>query len=294
MKKKNFMLILAMLSITLLGGLMTGCTEEEVGEQPFEQMTITISGSSAMLPLMEKSIEGFMEKYPDVDISAQAGGSGTGLQQISQGSVNIANSDLAAEDKLSKTKAAELVDHKVIAQGFGVVVSKDLGVTNLTTEQIKGIFSGKITNWSEVGGPDRNILVVHRPSSSGTRYTFTNTILGGDKTLENNAIGATQDNNGSVLTTMKQNDGSISYVSLSYMKTDDAQKHLRTVTIDGVEATKENIITDTYKFWSFGHMYTKGPAKDLEKAFIEYVQSPDNYDSLDSLGLISGKEIKNQ
>lgn len=292
MKKRGFKLMVTALSVALVGGLFAGCSGEAETEQSFEQTNITLSGSSALLPLMEKSIEKFVEQYPDVEISAQAGGSGTGLQQVSEGSVNIGNSDVFAEEKLDKVKADELVDHKVVAQGFGIVVSKDLGIENLTKEQIKDIFSGKIVNWKEVGGPDKEILVVHRPSSSGTRATFTKTILDGDKNIENDSIGATQDNNGSVLTTMKQNDGAISYVALSYLNTDEAKATLSTVSIDGVEPTKENITTGKYTFWSWGHMYTKGEPKDLEKAFIEFVQSAENGESLDSLGLISGAEMK--
>lgn len=296
MKKIHFKAITLLLSVTILSGLVVGCSGKgsEKATKEFEQDSVTISGSSALLPLMEKTNDKFKELYPDVSISAQAGGSGTGLQQVSDKSVNIGTSDVFAEDKLDKDKAAKLVDHKVVVQGFGIAVSKDLGVSDLTTDQIKGIFSGKIKNWSEVGGPNKEILVIHRPSSSGTRGSFTKAIFDGDKTLEADSVGITQDNNGSVLTSMKQNDGSISYVALSYMISDEAKAVLSVVSIDGVEPTKDNIINNKYKFWSWGHMYTNGEPKDLEKAFIDYVQSPENADSLESLGLISGAEMKTQ
>lgn len=260
--------------------------------------SITISGSSALLPLMEQSIEKFNEKYPDVEISAQAGGSGTGLTQVLDGTVNIGNSDIFAEDKLEADQAKQLVDHKVVAQGFAVVVSKSLGIDNLTKDQIKDIFSGKVTNWNQItkedgtAGPDKEIFVVHRKSGSGTRATFEEKILDGDKSLENDSIGVMQDSNGAVLTAMKQNEGAISYLGLAYMNTDEAKEALTSVKIDGKSDEKANICDGSYPFWSWGHMYTKGEADEASKAFIEYVSSSDNKESLENLGFISGNEMK--
>ncbi|PRR84123.1 phosphate ABC transporter substrate-binding protein [Clostridium vincentii] len=288
MKKRNLKLIVGMLVVTMVGGAFVGCgSKESTGE---EQL-INISGSSAIFPLMEKSIEGFNAKNPDYTINAQAGGSGTGLTQVLEGTVNIGNSDIFAEEKLDEAKAKELVDHQVVAQGFAVAVSKNLGVTNLTKDQIGKIFSGQVKNWNEVGGPDKEILVIHRPASSGTRATFVKTVLGGDKALENDAIGATQDANGSVKTAMEQNDGAISYLGLAYLQ-GDAKDTLTGVAIDGVTPEKANITTGKYVFWSWGHMYTKGEATGLSKTFIDYVLSSDNVEAVEELGFISGSEMK--
>lgn len=280
--------ILSWLLIVLIGSLMTGCGNGSEKESEY----ITISGSSALLPLMEKSIEKFNEKYTHKEIGAQAGGSGTGLAQVLNGAVNIGNSDMPAEEKLDKTLVDKLVDHKVIAQGFGVAVNKYLGIENLSSNQIRDIFSGKITNWKEVGGPDKDILLIHRTAGSGTRATFVRTLLGGDKSLENDSIGVTQDSNGAVLNVIKSNDGAISYLSLVYMNTGDAQKSLNLLKIDGVPCNKENIINGSYKFWSWGHMYTKGEATGLTKEFIEFIASTENSSSIESLGFISATEMK--
>ena len=240
---------------------------------------------------MEKSVEGFKEKNSGYEINAQAGGSGTGLTQVLEGSVNIGNSDIFANEKLDEAKAKELVDHQVVAQGFAVAVSKNLGITNLTKDQIKKIFSGQVKNWKEVGGADKEILVIHRPASSGTRATFVKTVLDGDKALENDSIGATQDANGSVKTAMEQNDGAISYLGLAYMN-GDAKDKLMAVSIDGVTPEKANITTGKYVFWSWGHMYTKGEATGLSKKFIDYILSKDNIKAIEELGFISGSEMK--
>lgn len=295
MKKNTLKLIVSALLITMIGGSMAGCgSGEDKGhtENNSTNESITVSGSSALLPLMEQSIEKFNEINPGAEISAQAGGSGTGLTQVLEGTVDIGNSDIFAEEKLDEAQSKELVDHKVIAQGFGIVVNKSLGITNLNKEQLKGIFSGKITNWKEIGGPDKEIFLIHRKSGSGTRGTFENKILDGDKSLENDSIGAVQDSNGAVLTTMKQNDGAISYLALSYMNTAEAKELLQVTNIDGISSENENIKNGSYPFWSWGHMYTNGEAEGLSKEFINFITSEDNKESIENLGFISGSEIK--
>ncbi|SFC71980.1 phosphate ABC transporter substrate-binding protein [Clostridium uliginosum] len=300
MKKRTLKFIVSALIVTMVGGAMIGCGSKTTTEEPKQGTSteegitgsITISGSSALLPLMEQSIEKFKEKNPNAEISAQAGGSGAGITQVLDGTVDIGNSDIFAEENLSADKAKELVDHKVIAQGFGIVVNKSLGIDSLTKDQIKGIFSGKITNWNKVGGPDKQIFLVHRKSGSGTRATFESTLLDGDKSLENDAIGAVQDSNGAVLTTMKQNDGAISYLGLAYMNTQEAKDVLQLTKINGVTSDKANIADGNYPFWSWGHMYTKGEANGLSKSFIEFITSSDNSKSIEDLGFIPGAEIK--
>ncbi|MBW6409810.1 phosphate ABC transporter substrate-binding protein [Clostridium weizhouense] len=296
MKKRSLKFIVSALVVTMITGSMIGCgqnkTQTDNSTPTNVTGSITISGSSALLPLMEQSIENYTEKNTDAEINAQAGGSGTGLTQVLDGTVDIGNSDIFAEEKLDKDKAAELVDHKVIAQGFGIVINKSLGIDSLTKSQIKDIFSGKVKNWKEVGGPDKEILLIHRPSGSGTRATFEKTVLDGDKALENDTLGATQDSNGAVLTAMKQNDGAISYLALSYMNTEEAKNTLSVVKIDGISAEKNNISDGSYPFWSWGHMYTKGEATGLSKDFIEFITSIDNAETINNLGFISGSEMK--
>lgn len=303
MKKKSLKLLASALLITVVGAGMIGCgsnssSSDNSAKEEALSGELTISGSSALLPLMEQSIEKFNEKYPDVEINAQAGGSGTGLTQVLDGTVDIGNSDIFAEEKLDKDQAKELVDHKVVAQGFAVVVSKSLGIDNLTKDQIKDIFTGKITNWNQIkkadgtSGPDKEIFIVHRKSGSGTRGTFEGKILNGEQ--ENDSIGVMQDSNGAVLTAMKQNEGGISYLGDAYLNTDEAKGVLVAVKIDGVDNSKENIINGSYPFWSWGHMYTKGEADKPAKEFIDFISSSDNSESLKNLGFISGSEMKAQ
>ena len=289
MRKRRVKLMLSTLLITSIAGFMMACNSGGTSEVSGD---ITISGSSALLPLMESSLDGFNEKYPDINVNAQAGGSGTGLTQVSDGTVDIGNSDIFAEEKLDKSKSEELKDHKVVAQAFAVVVNKELGIDNLTKDQIKDIFSGKITNWKDICGKDLPIFVIHRPSSSGTRATFTSKVLDGNKNFENDGIGATQDSNGAVKKAMEENKGAISYLGLSYLNGEDAKASLIGVKIDGADYNKESITSGKYSFWSWGHMYTKGEPNEAVKDFIEYIQDDENKDTVEKLGFISSSDMK--
>lgn len=146
MKRRGIKLAILGLSLTIGLGAFAGCSKGTDNSTPDKKNlsgSITLSGSSALLPLIEASAEPFQDENPDVTINAQAGGSGQGLTQVSEGSVDVGNSDVFAEEKLDAAKAKELIDHKVVAQGFAVVVNKNLNVTNLTKQQIQDIFSGK-------------------------------------------------------------------------------------------------------------------------------------------------------
>lgn len=134
--------------------------------------SILAVGSSALQPLVDQASQKFMDLNPKVSIQVQGGGSGTGLTQVSGGQADIGNSDVFAEEKLEATPAAELVDHQVAVVAMAAVVNPDLNIDNLTKDQLVQIFTGAVTNWNEVGGPDQAIQIINRPSSSGTRATF--------------------------------------------------------------------------------------------------------------------------
>lgn len=230
--------------------------------------TVTASGSTALQPLVEAAAAKFMELHPNAMVTVQGGGSGTGLSQVSDGAVNIGNSDVFAEEKLDADKAKALADHQVVAQGFTTIAHKDVGVDSLTKQQLKDIFSGKITNWKDVGGKDQAVVVVNRPTSSGTRATFVKVALDGQEPVEGNTL--TEDSNGTVLKTVAETPGAISYLGLAYLN--DTVKALK---LDGVEPTVDNIVAGKYPIWSWGHMYTKGEPTGAVKAFMDFMTTDD-------------------
>jgi phosphate transport system substrate-binding protein len=284
----------------LLTGMLAGCgksdntTGENAGNTETKQEesysgTITLAGSTALQPLAEEAANAFMEKYPDVSITVQGGGSGTGVNQVAAGAVQIGNSDVPSAEKLEdKSKAGELIDHKVAGIAFALVVNKDVDVDSLTLQQIQDIFSGKITNWKDVGGKDEKINVINRPASSGTRATFEKTVMKGVKI--NEAIGTVQDSNGAVEQAINSTPGSISYVAMSYLIGEN--KDLKTLKIDGVEPTIENIKTEKYPFWSYEYMITKGEPKNEVRGFIEFVKSDEFASKVKEMGYIPMSELE--
>ncbi len=261
-------------------------TEEtaDAAEQPAADLsgTITAAGSSALKPLADDAADAFAELYPDVAITIDAGGSGEGLKQVSEGTVDIGNSDVPAEDKLEADQAAELVDHQVCVITMAPIVNPDVaeaGVTSLTKDQLISIFTGETTNWSEVGGPDEDIVLVTRPTSSGTRATFQQYALDGNEEASNASMET--DDSGVLLQNVKDTKGAIGYVALSYLTGDPG---VATVAIDGVEPTLENTYNGTYPVWTYEHMYTKGEPNEVVNAFLQYIMSSDYGPRMEELG----------
>lgn len=278
-----------LLSVSILTGCAGGGDKATSGEQASTLSgTITGSGSSALLPLAKAAADGFMQENPNVTVTMNGGGSGEGLKQVAAGSVNIGNSDVFASEKLDATQAAGLVDHKVCTITMAPVVNKDLGVKDLTTAQLTDIFTGKTTNWKEVGGPDEKIVLVTRPSSSGTRALFKTWALGGAEEASNQSLET--DDSGTLLQTVSQNKGAIGYVALSYLVDKDK---VQPVAIDGVEPTLENTYNGKYKVWGYEHMYTKGEPDKVTKAFLDYMMGDKFAGDLEKMGYgVSSKMSK--
>ena len=292
MKMKKFIALLTVAGMTATmavgcGSSSNGTSDNAAGtntESSDSSLsgTITAAGSSALKPLADDAADSFLNDHPDVSITIDAGGSGEGLKQVSEGTVDIGNSDVAAEDKLDETAAKELVDHQVCVVTMAPIVNKDVaeaGVKSLTKEQLISIFTGKTTNWKDVGGPDENIVLVTRPESSGTRATFQKYALDGNEEASNTSMET--DDSGVLLTNVKSTNGAIGYVALSYL-TGDAG--VETVAIDDVEPTLENTYSGKYPVWTFEHMYTKGEPDEVVKTFLDYIMSDEYGAKMESLG----------
>ncbi len=256
-------------------------TEDSAAADTAEAVSgeVTAAGSSALLPLAQAAADKFMDINPDCIVTVNGGGSGEGLKQVADGAIDIGNSDVYAEEKLDASAAEGLVDHEVCVITMAPVVNAELGVTDLTTEQLTDIFTGKITNWSEVGGPDEEIMLVTRPSSSGTRALFKTWAIGGEEEASNEALET--DDSGTLLQTVQQNTGAIGYVALSYLVDNDS---VATVSIDGVEPSLENTYNGSYKVWGFEHMYTNGEGSEQAQAFINYMMGDEFGTEIEAMG----------
>jgi phosphate transport system substrate-binding protein len=231
---------------------------------------ITALGSTALQPVVDAAGKQFEAACAGATVDVQGGGSGTGLTQVFQGGADIGNSDVPAEKKLKPEEAATLVDHVVARQGWLMVANKDVtGVTSLTTQQATDIWTGKVTNWKDVGGPDLPIVLILRPESSGTRAVFKTKVLNG--AVEASGTGLTEDSSGAVAQAVGQTSGATSVLALAYFEPNKGS--MVGIGLDGVQASVAAITDGTYKLQDDGHMYTKGEADGLKKAFLDYMAS---------------------
>ncbi|GAA3026582.1 phosphate ABC transporter substrate-binding protein PstS [Tetragenococcus solitarius] len=258
--------------------ILSGCSQWiDQGE------SVTAVGSSALQPLVETVAEEFQQDRPGQFVNVQGGGSGTGLSQVQSGAVDIGNSDMFAEEKAG-VDATQLVDHRVAVIGITPIINKEVGVDNLTKDELKKIFLGEITNWQEVGGTNQEIVILNRASGSGTRDTFEKWILDD----ENSVSAQEQDSSGMVRQIVSDTPGAISYVAFSYVTND-----VDVLSIDGVEPTDKNVTTNDWPIWSYEHMYTKGEPKALTKEFLDYILSDDVQENLvGQLGYIPVSQMK--
>ena len=257
--------------LAILNGL-TGCANNNSNK-------ITVVGSSAMQLLAEQAGNDYRLSHPDSNIVVQGGGSGTGLSQVQAGAVEIGTSDVFAETQKG-IDATKLQNHLVAVVGIVPIVNKSAGVKNLTRQQLSDIFTGKITNWKQVGGKNQNITVINRSKGSGTRGTFEGLILNGKKPIQ----AQEQDSNGTVRKIVSSTPGTISYISFPYANDENIQK----LSIDKIKPTNKNVETNRWHLWSYEHMYTKGkPNKNVQK-FIDYMLgSKVQNDLVPKLGYIS-------
>lgn len=263
------------LMIALLVGALalTGCagtndSAEGNGTENGElEGAIDIQGSDTMLNISTAWTEAFMDENPGVDISVQGGGSGTGIAALINGTVDFANAsrDIKDEERAdAEDKGIDAVEYKVAIDGIAVVVNAKNGVDDLTVEQLGKIYRGEITNWKDIGGADKPIVLLSRDSSSGTYEYFKEEIVGEDNEYAASAklLPATQ----GIVDEVKTNEGAIGYVGLGYL--DPAVK---VVAVEGVKASIETAADGSYPISRYLYMYSNGEPTGVMAAFLEWV-----------------------
>lgn len=240
--------------------------------------SISMAGSTSMEKLANAVAESFMEKYPDVTVTAEFTGSSAGIEAVIAGSVDIGNSSRALKEE---EKAAGVAENIVAIDGIAMVLDPANTVTDLTKDQLISIYKGETRNWSELGGSDTPIVVVGREAGSGTRGAFEELLEIKDQCVYASEL----DSTGAVIAKVASTPGAIGYASLDAI--DDT---VIAASLEGVEATSENIKAGNYflsRPFVMGTMGEISEQSDAVKALFEYLASDEGKEVIKKVGLIT-------
>ncbi len=277
MNKKTSFLLLGLLALVLLAACGSdnkdGATEKSTAGKT-ETRYITVKGSDTMVHLVSTWAEIFMQNQSGSEISVTGGGSGTGIAAIINGTTDICAASRSIKEKelkLAMGRGITPVEIPVARDGIAVIVNRDNQVSELTIAQIGSIFSGAVTNWQEVGGPDLPILVLSRESSSGTFVFFQEHVLNkADYTAHARFLPGTS----AVVQSVTADRGAIGYVGLGFAaEGGEGIKSLRVKTSQdspAIESSEATVQSGTYAIARPLYFYTNGPAVGLIKDFIDF------------------------
>jgi phosphate transport system substrate-binding protein len=231
--------------------------------------TLTVAGSDTLVNVAQAWAKAFMAENPGVQIAVKGGGSGTGIASLINAQVDFANSsrEMKAEEKDQlKAKGGEAVETKVARDGIAVIANSANAVENLTQDQLGKIYRGEVTNWKQVGGADKPIVLVSRDPSSGTYEYFKEAVVGKDKNYAKSA--KLLPSNQAIVDEVKANADAIGYVGVGYESAD-----VKVVGLDGVKASVDTVLDGSYGLSRGLYMYSNGQPKDLAKAYIDWILS---------------------
>lgn len=276
--KKFIAIICSALIITLIAvGCAKGVASNENQNEESLTGTISLAGSTSMEKLCEAMSESFMADNQGITVTVEYVGSGAGIEALSKGSVDIGNSS-------RNLKPEELsngcVENVVALDGIAVIVDKNNGVTDISSENLKKLYTGEIKNWKELGGADKAVVVIGREAGSGTRDAFEELLELKDKCDYAQQL----DSTGAVLAKVASTPGAIGYVSL-----DVVDESVLSVSIDSVEANEQNILAGKYLLSRPFVMATKGDVSsqnELVQKWFEYVNSEKGKEIIKKVGLI--------
>ena len=280
----KFLLTTTLVFTTLVGCGTNGTSGTEQAKDTNESSTelsgnITMNGSTSMEKLSNSLSEVFMQKYPNVTVTAQFTGSSSGIEAVANGTVDIGNSSRALKEE---EKQKGVVENIVALDGIAIITHQDNTVSDLTLEQLKGIYDGTIKNWSEVGGEDMGIVVIGREAGSGTRGAFEEILDLEDKCVYTQEI----DSTGAVVGKVESTPGSIGYVSLDVIHNSTAKP----LSLDGVEPTAENIKSGEYVLSRPFVMATKGEISEQRpevQELFNFLNSEEGKTLIEKVGLVS-------
>jgi phosphate transport system substrate-binding protein len=227
---------------------------------------LTVAGSDTLVNVAQAWAEEFMTANPGVQISVKGGGSGTGIAALINGTIDLANSSRSLKDE-EKAKLPTAVETKVARDGIAVIVNPGNTVEDLTIEQLGEIYRGEVTNWKQVGGPDKAIALISRDPSSGTYEYFKEAVVGKELNFAKSAklLPSTQ----AIVDEVKANDGAIGYIGVGYESPD-----IKVVALGGVKASVATVLDGTYGLSRDLFVYSAKAPEGALKAYLEWIVSP--------------------
>ncbi len=275
-------------------GASDGSSSSEESSEEKKNGNISASGSIALQPLLTQAVGTYKTEMEFTGaITIDGGSSLKGIADVAAGKVDIGNSDISPMQ--AGLDDLELVDHQIAVVAVGIVVSTDVAANleEITTSDLKSIYTGKIDDWKQVAGwKGKSVPITgyYMKSGSGIRYIFDT--YGIAATGTDAQIGEIEnlieiDSPASLQTALESDKGIIGYAALPYCTS------LTLLKVDSVEASYENVYSGEYKMWGCEHMYTKGEPMGAAKAFIEYLTSPDIEETIiqSGYGLISEMKV---
>lgn len=233
------------------------------------QERVSITGSTTVLPMAQKAAEEYMKKHPEIRISVAGSGSGDGIKAIIDGTADIGNSSRDMKEKeleAAKAKGVTPVRHVVAYDCIVPVVHPENKISDLSLQQLKDIYTGRIKKWKEVGGDDKPIVVISRDSSSGTFEVWNHKVLKDERVRPDAQL---QASNGAVAQAVAGNKYAIGYVGIGYLN-----PKLKALKVNGVQASAETARTGSYPVSRELYMFTRGEPKAAVKAFLDFVKGP--------------------
>ena len=274
------------LMFILVGIFFTNCFADVLNGK------IIVEGSSALLPLTLAAKYNLKQAYPQLNIMTSGQGSSTGIQAVKTANADIAAVDWDASTEIENLNAnPKLIAYPIAITPYATVVNLDVKIKSLNQSQLQGIFSGKYTNWKDVGGNDLPIVVINREQSygSGTRLNYQIKALGNIEFMRNGENYKEVKSSVEMRTNVASIPGAIGYLDLAYIK----NSYVKPIEFNNVAATEENIINGKYPIWSYGYYVTNGEPNNTMKQFIGYVQSSEfQHKTLPKMGYIPIDSIK--
>jgi phosphate transport system substrate-binding protein len=231
---------------------------------------IVIKGSTTVLPIAQKVAEAYMKEHPDVKITISGGGSGNGIKALIDGSTDIADSSRFIKEKevkLAVERGAYPVPFAVAYDCIVPVVHPSNPVTDISMEQLKDIYMGKVKNWKELGGPDKKIVVISRDTSSGTYEVWHNKVLKKQRVFPGALL---QASNGAIVQAVAKNKNAIGYIGLGYV-----ERTVKALTVNRIGGSEETTLNGTYPVSRALYMFTGGWPKGDTLNFLNYVIHPE-------------------